>query len=184
MGMFDWLSNEPAQYSSTVDANESGVAPASIRVENSQSAETLRNVAKKKPAKSASGKTTFSLEDANSDALIAAENAKILDAILDPKVWRGAVAAPGDAMAVLTGKEHWLLSDDEKDTLAKTGAATARAFAVTDPRWLALSLFAFSVLSIYGSRIVKDLKDKKTASAAGNKLPAVVENTPPAAGTQ
>jgi len=142
---------------------ESNSAPTGLRVETTQSAETVRTVSERKRTKDKSGKSTFSFEAGNSDAAAIEQQAKILDAILDPKVWRGAVAAPGDMMVAITGKAHWELSDDERDTLAKTGAATARAFAVTDPKWLALSLFSFSVLSIYGGRMVKDLQDRAEA---------------------
>jgi hypothetical protein len=75
-------------------------------------------------------------------------------------------------MVAVTGKKHWELSDDERDTLAKTGAATARCFAVTDPKWLALSLFSFSVISIYGGRLLKDFKDR--VEEKKKNLPAVI----------
>lgn len=164
--MFEFLGKrEKPDTAATVEANpspgESGDASFGLRVENSESAKTLRAAKSKGGAKPESGSGTPLLEDRNATTL--AEQAKVLEALLDPKVWKGAVAAPGDAMHALTGKEYWELSDEEKDTLAKTGAATARSFMVTDPKWLALSLFAFSVLSIYGSRMMKDLQERKQA---------------------
>ena len=162
-GLFDsWF--KPADENAQANGSEieSNVAPTGLRLETSESAKIIADAASGRKQKPKSAGGTFTLESGNAGKDQSAENAaKILDAILDPKVWRGAVAAPGDMMYVVTSKEHWLLSEDERDTLAKTGAATARAFAVTDPKWLALSLFAFSVLSIYGGRIMKDISDKK-----------------------
>lgn len=163
MGMFDWLIGDEntTQNLSPVTGN---LETSGLRVETSESAKTIAEVKSRPKRKTESGGTTFTLEKGDAAANLAAEDAaKILDAILDPKIWRGVVAAPGDMMVAVTGREHWELSEDERDTLAKTGAATARAFAVTDPKWLALSLFAFSILSIYGGRITKDLKDKRDA---------------------
>jgi len=163
-GFFDFLKGgNDAQSSENGAEVESNVAPSGLRVENTESAETIRTVSERKRAKDKSGKSAFSFEEGNSETLANEQQAKILDAILDPKVWRGAVAAPGDMMVAITGKAHWELNDNERDTLAKTGAATARAFAVVDPKWLALSLFSFSIISIYGGRMVKDLQDRAEA---------------------
>jgi hypothetical protein len=163
-GMFDWLTGKTTDVETPENIlaeTESSVAPSLMRVETSESAKVIREAKQKKREKDDSEKRTFTL--AGSDTALLAEQAKVLDALLDPKVWRGAVAAPGDMMVAVTGKKHWELSDDERDTLAKTGAATARCFAFTDPKWLALSLFSFSILSIYGGRMVKDLKDNADA---------------------
>jgi hypothetical protein len=160
MGMFDWLAGaENAQ----TDKEDTSNAPAGgLRVETSESAKVIAETKRASNKQPESGSRTFTLESGDTAQAIA-EQAKILDAILDPKVWRGAVAAPGDMMVAVTGKAHWELSQDERDTLAKTGAATARCFAMTDPKWLALTLFSFSVLTIYGGRVMKDLNDKRDA---------------------
>lgn len=160
---FGFLSGNKTNDEENSSEVESNGASAGLRVETTQSAETIRTVSDRKRAKDKSAKSTFSFESGNADAAAIEQQAKILDAILDPKVWRGAVAAPGDMMAAISGKEHWVLSEDERDTLAKTGAATARAFAVTDPKWLALSLFSFSIMTIYGGRMVKDAQDRAQA---------------------
>jgi len=173
---FDFLkggnTNGDAENAEEIESNS---APSGLRVETTQSAETVRTVSERKRAKDKSGKSTFSFEAGNSDATAIEQQAKILDAILDPKLWRGAVAAPGDMMVAITGRKHWELSDDERDTLAKTGAATARAFAVTDPKWLALSLCAFSVISIYGGRMIKDLQDRAEMRRAMTAQKPVVQ---------
>lgn len=162
-GFFDFLKGGSAE--NVVAENhteiESNIAPSGFNVEASESAKVISEVKQRKREKDDTGKRAFTFEESTA-AQIASEQAKILDAILDPKVWRGAVAAPGDAMVVITGKEYWELSEDERDTLAKTGAATARCFAVVDPKWLALTLFGFSVLSIYGSRTLKSLTEMRT----------------------
>jgi len=163
MNFGEWFSGKKdAPTDDNASQVESNISPAGLRVADSESAKVINEIKQKKRIKDESGTRTFTVEESNA-ATIAIEQAKILDAILDPKVWRGAVAAPGDMMVAVTGKKHWELSDDERDTLAKTGAATARCFAVTDPKWLALSLFGFSVLSIYGGRLMKDLRDNQLA---------------------
>lgn len=165
MGLFDWMNNAGESDAEISTEAQSNLAPTGLRVEDSESAKVIADAKSKGGRKTKSDGGTFKLEkgdaDPNADAIANAQ--KILDAILDPKVWKGAVAAPGDMMVAVTGKEHWELSEDERETLAKTGAATARAFALTDPKWLALSLFSFSVLSIYGGRMMKDIKDKRDA---------------------
>lgn len=163
--MFDFLKGLGKTNGETIAETPSDVSPSGLRLETTESAKTVSEVSERKRKSAKSKSTTFSFEEGN-NAAAAAQQQQILDAILDPKVWRGAVAAPGDMMVMVTGRKHWELSDDERDTLAKTGAATARAFAVIDPRWLALTLFSFSVLSIYGGRIVKDLAER----AAQKKL--------------
>lgn len=166
MGIFSFLSSQDDKQSDLAgddieSAPVSGYSSSTLRVENSESAATIRKAKQARPKKDDAAGGTFSLE--NRDAEAFAQQAKILENLLDPKVWRGAVAAPGDAMVAVTGRMHWKLYDDETDTLAKTGAATARCFMVTDPKWLALSLFGFSLLSIYGSRFMKDVKDRNDA---------------------
>jgi hypothetical protein len=169
--MFEWLKGKE---NAEIDSADSSTGPTSnLRLETSESAKVIQEVSKRKRTKDDSGGGAFTFAEKPSATTTAAiEAAKILDAILDPKVWRGAVAAPGDMMVAVTGKKHWELSDDERDTLAKTGAATARCFAVTDPKWLALSLFSFSVISIYGGRLLKDFKDR--VEEKKKNLPAVI----------
>jgi hypothetical protein len=169
--MFDFLKDfggEKDQEVSTADAG--GNPPAGMRVENSESAKTLREAKGKGSQKPESGGGTSSAQSGNDLAL--AQQIKALDDLLDPKVWRAAMSAPGDAMVVMTGKKYWEITADESDTLAKTGAATARCFMLTDPKWLALSLFSFSILSIYGSRAMKEIMERKAAKT--NTLPQKV----------
>lgn len=124
----------------------------------SSSAETIEKAKRERSAKSDSGRGTAKSETRSVSEDQALAMQQTLEDILDPKVWKGVVGAPGDMMHQITKREHWVLSNDEKDTLAKTGAATFRSFAITDPKWIALTLFSTSVLTIYGGRMLKDMQ--------------------------
>lgn len=167
---FEKLRAPSSQDESVVLAGESIPSPTGVRVENSESAKAVSEAAKRGSGQAESGNRTFSFESGNpaKDAkpVTGAPDPAMLQAlndILDPKVWKGAMGAPGDAMHAITGKAYWELSSEEKETLAKTGAAAARCLMITDPKWLALSLFAGSVLAIYGPRALKDLQERKAA---------------------
>lgn len=148
--------NEKSAFSVDFPSQDSGAIEGAIPpMESTAARATIDERKQRRGRPSKSEKRAFTFEDAD-----VAERAKALDLIFDEKAWKGAVGAPGDAAFALTGKEYWQLSEEEKDTLAKTGAATARAFLITDPRWLALSLFSLSILSIYGSRLMKHVAEK------------------------
>lgn len=163
--LFDWFKGD--EKTSPDISPDSGVSPTSgLRVETTESAKVISETSRGRSKKPDTGKRTFSLEEPDTASDAAKAQIETLEAILDPKVWRGVVAAPGDMMVAIGRGEHWELSDEERDTLAKTGAATARCFAITDPKWLALTLFSFSILSIYGGRLVKDFKVKHAVTPA------------------
>jgi hypothetical protein len=82
------------------------------------------------------------------------EEQRALEELFKPAQWRGLVRAPADAALFLTGSKTWELSAEETDQLAIGAANTARYFAPQHPKWLALSLFAMSVITIYGTHFV------------------------------
>lgn len=75
--------------------------------------------------------------------------------LYDPDVWEGLVAAPADIALAITGDEVWDISQKERKTLAVQAAATARCFVIQDPKWLALTMLAISVTTIYGARTME-----------------------------
>lgn len=160
--------------------NSSGSPAPTLNLETSASSAALKEAGKKKRGKSESGKAAFSFDDGGGQtAAQTQEQAEIFALVFKPETWKGVVAAPADFAFAMTGREHWLLSDPEKETLAATGCATFRAFAQTDPKWIALALFSVSLITIYGGRMMKDAKEmhkgeKKNVSMplgpAGEKL--------------
>lgn len=90
-------------------------------------------------------------------------------ALYDPKIWGRALGAPADAMAAISGKKHWELSQQERDNLGATGAIAAQCYAVSDPRALALALALITVLDTYGIRLAKDWADARATKAAEEK---------------
>lgn len=179
--MFDlWGKDKTQSLGSLLDTSakpspsDGGVPGSALNVEASASAATVkaRRGAGKKNTES--GKPAFSFEDTSAaNAAVAKEQEALLAQVFDPRMWKKVVAAPGDLAFTVTGREHWRISEEEADTLATTGAATFRAFALVDPKWVALMLFSTSLLTIYGGRIVVDAKakadEKKKAKA---QLPA------------
>lgn len=94
-------------------------------------------------------------------------------ALYDEKLWSRVLSSPADAAAAVTGSKTWKLSDEERETLGKTGSVAAQCFAVADPRYLALSLAIICLSDIYAVRFVmwkaerdaeKKMQEKKPAS--------------------
>lgn len=80
--------------------------------------------------------------------------------LFDPELWGRVLAAPGAAMAGITGKERWLISAEEKKALGATGSIAAQCWAVTDPKWLAASLALITVIEVYGVRFAAEMVER------------------------
>lgn len=94
------------------------------------------------------------------DGAIAAQ----LDALHDPKAWGALLALPGDVGRVITGNERWKIDDAERAALGASGSAAARTMMITNPKALAFSMLAASLISVYLPRAVaqiKEMADKK-----------------------
>lgn len=92
------------------------------------------------------------------------ESAKVsdeLDKLFSPENFRALVRAPADIRLAVTGRKHWELKDSEVESLAITASTTAKYFAVVDPKWLAVAMFATNAAMIYGSRIVEDMRQDR-----------------------
>lgn len=101
---------------------------------------------------------------AKSGSKSTSESAKIsaeLDGLFSPENFRALVRAPADIRLAVTGRKHWELKDSEVDSLAITASTTAKYFAVVDPKWLAVAMFATNAAMIYGSRIVEDMRQDR-----------------------
>lgn len=92
------------------------------------------------------------------------------DALYDPKVWKGLVAAPANIAMFATGSKVWDIPEPEIEALAIQASVTARCFAVADPKYLALTMLAISIITIYGGRTLQYFSEKnEIESAKGNK---------------
>lgn len=100
---------------------------------------------------------------------LAEEIAKQLEACYDPKVWAALLAAPGDLMLVVTGREHWKLSTDERATLGATGSAAARTLMIQNPRALAFLMLGSALFSAYVPRTIMELRALKKEQAREGK---------------
>ena len=87
-----------------------------------------------------------------------AEMEKALAELYKPEHWRGICKAPGDFMMALSGDPMWDIPDREIDVLAAQSSLAARYFLATDPKWVALTLFAFAAATTYGTRAVLHLR--------------------------
>lgn len=76
-------------------------------------------------------------------------------ALYAPEMWEGLVALPGNAALAITGDEIWDIPEKEIKCLAVTASATARCFAITDPKWLALAMLFTGVATTYGTRMAE-----------------------------
>lgn len=89
--------------------------------------------------------------------------------LYDPEIWGRALGTPADTMAAITGKQHWLISEKEKEALGATGSIAAQVYAVSDPRALALALCLLTVVDVYGVRLAKDWADSRKEKAEEEK---------------
>lgn len=80
-----------------------------------------------------------------------------------PEIWQKALCAPADAMAAISGKAHWEITEKERDAIGVTSSIAAQCFAVTDAKYLALALAVITVLDVYGIRLILDLADRRKA---------------------
>lgn len=86
--------------------------------------------------------------------------------LYSPKLWAKVLAAPADGMLSITGSKTWDVSESEREMLGETGSVAAQCFAVSDPRWLAVSLALIAIIDVYGMRIAKDYAEKKLKEKA------------------
>lgn len=91
----------------------------------------------------------------------AAKIVREMEALFSPENFKALVRAPADIRLAVTGRKYWELKDAEVESLAITASTSAKYFAVADPKWLALAMFATNAALIYGSRIAQDLRDNK-----------------------
>lgn len=111
----------------------------------------------------------------NTNADLAQRQAELqaqFDRLYDPVVWEGLVAAPANIALAFTGNKIWDLPPDEIKSLAVQASVTARCFTVSDPKYLALTMLAISVITIYGGRTMQYYSEKTEAKKA-------VENVAP-----
>lgn len=106
------------------------------------------------------------------------EEQRALEELFKPAQWKGLVRAPADAALFLTGSKAWELSEAETDQLAIGAATTARYFAPSHPKWLALSLFAMSLITVYGTHFVAWRLEQKARNVVprGNVRPMTAPN--------
>jgi hypothetical protein len=94
------------------------------------------------------------------------------DRLYAPETWEGLVGAPAAVALAITGDEVWKVPKDEIRTLAIQASVTARCFAVSDPKYLALTMLAIGIATTYGSRVMEYYSKKALAKAeAENKPP-------------
>jgi hypothetical protein len=94
------------------------------------------------------------------------------DRLYAPEVWEGIVAAPANVALAITGNEIWDIPEKEVKILSVQASVTARCFAVSDPKWLALSMLAVGLATTYGARIAEYYSQKaKEKAAKGNPAP-------------
>ena len=82
-----------------------------------------------------------------------------LDQLHEPRAWSALLSLPGDCALALTGKDRWKISDDERATLGATGSALARTMMITNPKALAIAMFAGAMMSVYGMRFIGEMED-------------------------
>lgn len=78
--------------------------------------------------------------------------------LFSPQNFRALVRVPADIKFAVTGRAHWELTDAEVDSLAITSSTTAKYFASTAPKYLALTMLLVNFAVIYGGRVIQDAR--------------------------
>lgn len=94
-----------------------------------------------------------------------AEIARQLEQAYDPKAWASLLALPADAALAITGRKHWEVSKDERETLGACGSVAARYLMVESPRTLALLMISSALFTVYVPRVGKELQFKRLKPA-------------------
>lgn len=119
----------------------------------------------------ASGSTGNASTDSTELAARKAELQAQFDRLYAPEVWEGIVAAPANVALAITGNKIWDLPDKEVKVLSVQAAVTARCFAVSDPKWLALTMLFVSLATTYGARAAEYYSEKAIAKASKTNTP-------------
>jgi hypothetical protein len=145
------------------NAADSSVNPSADSTSASQ------NVIKERKKRSDAGTARGVRGSTNANSIQTLSQAQFAQ-LYDPKIWAKALAAPADAMQAI-GKhpEIWKVSDNEREALGATGAIAAQCFAVSDPRWLAISLALITLIDVYGIRIAKEIAQNNIEKAQKEK---------------
>lgn len=96
-------------------------------------------------------------------------SSEVFAKLYSPEIWGKVAAAPADAICFATGDKTWEVTKEEKETLGITGSVAAQCFAVTDPRWLAASLFLLTIVEVYATRAAIYYRKKKEEKDAKSK---------------
>ena len=154
-------------------SSERGGAPDTISAATSNASEIVKRTRgrpKKSDSSSLEGEGGVSGVSGELRARQAEMQAQF-DRLYDPIVWEGLVAAPANIALAITGSKVWDIPKDEIKSLSVQASVTARCFAVSDPKYLALSMLAISVITIYGGRTMQYFAEKAEAIKAANNTP-------------
>jgi hypothetical protein len=154
--------------------SERGGASSTLSAATSGAAEIVKR-SRGRPKGSTNSASENSGGAASVSGEVAARQAELqaqFDRLYDPVVWEGIVAAPANIALAFTGAKIWDIPKEEIKTLSIQASVTARCFAVSDPKYLALTMLAISIITIYGGRTMQYYSEKADAQkAAGNSLP-------------
>jgi hypothetical protein len=168
MGLFDWSKKERVSLDEHAtnpgDATSSPVAATLSAEAREQAERELATSTRRRGRPSKSALPSVSDQPALSP-VISAEIARQLESCYDPKTWGALLGAPGDLMLVATGREHWKLSKDERDTLGACGSTAARTLMIQNPRALAFLMLGSALFSAYVPRMMIEIDARKKIAA-------------------
>lgn len=72
-------------------------------------------------------------------------------------------------MLAITGRKHWEISRDERDTLGACGSAAARTMMIHNPKTLAFFMVGAALFSVFVPRMVKEMEHHREQKAKAAK---------------
>lgn len=106
-----------------------------------------------------------------SGAAIPLEVQAELDRLFSPEIWEPLVEMPAAIGMVLTGHEHWALSEKEKRVGSVSVSTAAKYAGIQSPAKLAFLLAALNLSGIYMPKILAEIKIRAAEKMAARKKP-------------
>ncbi|MDE2019942.1 MAG: hypothetical protein KGJ13_06390 [Patescibacteria group bacterium] len=106
-----------------------------------------------------------------SGTAVPAEVQAELDRLFSPEIWEPLVEMPAAIGMVLTGHEHWALSEKERRVGSVSVSTAAKYAGIQSPAKLAFLLATLNLSGIYMPKILAEIKIRAAEKMASRKKP-------------
>lgn len=90
-------------------------------------------------------------------------------ALMEVETFEAVVRFPADVGLMVTGREHFKLSDERVKPVALHAKIAASYWMVADPKYLSLALFGLGMMTLYAPLIAKELAFRRGQQEEGGQ---------------